>query len=123
MKLKFSDQPVAYQELAKSVIYLLVGFTIVHWSDAQIVLVLAVVSGVLGIIVWSNVTPNTHVQTKIDDALAMQKADITTFLAAPPDPEPQAAAKVADADIDEVAAPRKTAAKKAAAKKARKRST
>lgn len=87
MKLKISDQPVAYEKLLKAVIYLLVGFTIVHWTDAQIVLVLAVGDAVLGVIVWNAVTANTKVDAKVDEAATAARnealADVAS-LAPPP---------------------------------------
>lgn len=68
MKLKLSDQPVAYEKAIKAIIYLLVGFAIVTWTDAQIVLVLAVGDAVLGLLVWNAVTPNGKVEAKVDQA-------------------------------------------------------
>lgn len=66
--LKFANQPVAYEKLLKAVVYLLVGFTVVHWSDAQIVLVLAVGDAVLGVVVWNAVTPNNKVAAQVAEA-------------------------------------------------------
>lgn len=76
MKLSLQSQPIAYQKACEAIIYLLIGFSIVHWSDTQIVLVLAVVSSILGLFVWNSVTPNVKVQEQVD----AKEAQIHNFL-------------------------------------------
>lgn len=82
--LKVSDQPVAWEKALKAVLYLLVGFAVVSWTEGQIVLVLAVVESVVGLVVWSSVTPNTRVAEQVDTAVRENTADIHAFLSSLP---------------------------------------
>lgn len=85
-----TNQPVAYEKLAKAIVYLLVGFAVVSWTDTQIVLVLAVFESVLGIFVWSSVTPNARVAEKVDAATQSgadeREQEIVAYLAEVADP-------------------------------------
>jgi hypothetical protein len=97
VKLRLATQPVAYEKAAKAIVYLLVGFAIVTWTDAQIVLVLAVIESVLGLIVWASVTPNVKVHEKIATAAASARnealADVASLTPAKPAPAKRAAKK------------------------------
>lgn len=95
-KIGLATQPVAYEKAAKTVVYLLVGFTIVKWTDAQIVLVLAVIESVLGLVVWNSVTPNSRVEAKVDAAASAARdsalADVASLQApkkSAPKPRPR----------------------------------
>ncbi len=96
MKLKLATQPLAYEKAAKAVIYLLVGFAVVTWTDAQIVLVLAVIEAVLGIIVWNSVTPNVNVDAKVEAAATnATNAALADVASLKPAPKPKAPVKKA----------------------------
>lgn len=81
MKLKLSDQPVGYVEALKSVLALIVLLHLVHLSGAQVAGIERCIAAVLGVFVWTSVTPNAHVDAKIEAATQAKEAEIHSFLA------------------------------------------
>lgn len=80
-RLRLSTQPVAWEKAVKSVIAVLVLFGVIEWTEDQIVGVLVAFEAVVGIMVWSSVTPNRHVEGKVNDAVVQKEAEINTYLA------------------------------------------
>lgn len=80
-KLKLSDQPVAYAEVVKSILAAVVVLGLVHLSGVQVAGIERCVTAVLGIIVWTQVTPNAHVDQKVDAAVTAKEQEIHSFLA------------------------------------------
>jgi hypothetical protein len=79
---QFTDQPNAYAELGRQIMYLLLGFEVIHWKPEQQALALSVMSALLAIFVWKSVVPTATIQeaghsvTEIKQrAAAQQKVD------------------------------------------------
>jgi hypothetical protein len=124
--MKFSNQPVAWSAAIKAVLLALVLLHIVTWTDVQVAGLVAVADAVLGLIVWSNVTPTAKVveqqrtaavnatlqaETQAQAAAHLaRKAALADVASLAPLPEPPAAAMKPPAR-------KRAPAKKAAAKR------
>jgi hypothetical protein len=75
MKLTFSDQPVAYVNAVKAILATIVILGIVTLTGEQVASIVVAVEAVFGIVLWSSVTPNKHVEEKVTEAETLGAAN------------------------------------------------
>lgn len=83
------SEPAAVAEVVRNIVLVLVGFSIVHWTDAQVALVLALVGSVLAAAVRALVVPASHAADAVDAAAAAGRNEALAAVSALA-PEPPA---------------------------------
>lgn len=100
------QEPAAVKAALLAVVAAVVGVKNYHIDSDSLLQVGVALELVLGLFYVRRFSKsNAQADADTQSALTVQKADIATFLLAPPDPEPEAAQKVATA-------PKKTTARK-----------
>jgi len=79
---RIQSEPNTLSELVRQFMYLLLGFEIIRWTDAQQGLVLAFVSGLLTFLVRGRVVPMATIEQAGGLSVQQIKADAATNVAA-----------------------------------------
>ena len=79
---RIQSEPNTLSELVRQFMYLLLGFEIIRWTDAQQGLVLAFVSGLLTFLVRGRVVPMATIEQAGGLSVQQIKADAATNIAA-----------------------------------------
>jgi len=78
---RIQSEPNTLSELVRQFMYLLLGFEIIRWTDAQQGLVLAFVSGLLTFLVRGRVVPMATIEQAGGLSVQQIKADAATNVA------------------------------------------
>jgi hypothetical protein len=96
VRIRPTDQPVAYANAVRAVLAALVILGAVDLDGEQVAGIVVAVEAILGVFVWSTVTPTNRVEAKVDAATSAGRnealADVAS-LKAPPKPRKPAAKK------------------------------
>lgn len=89
MKLKLSDQPVAYSAAFKACLAAIVIVGVVSFTGEQVAALSVAFDALLGVLVFASVTPTSKVEAKVQAAAENARneaiADVAS-LALPPNP-------------------------------------
>lgn len=98
MRLRLTDQPVAYSAAFKAVLAALVILRVVHVDGEQVAALSVAFDAMLGVLVFASVTPNAKVDAKVDQAASNAKNETLAYVSSlRPTPARRAPAKKAAA--------------------------